>query len=309
MFMKKVLIMAGITLTVSGMFAQGGTSPATTQGNTSSTVSSPAPVITSKKGEMYLPQAGDWAISLDATPWLNYFSSLIHTPASATTSFLNSNQTFIGKYFVDDHTAYRVLLRIGYNSTSQNEEIPSSDTSSAFPKAQVEDKRSISSHYIGVGFGIEKRRGSTRLQGYYGAEIMFFIAGSDTSFTYGNAYNSGSDPNPYWYDWYSSNTIIVGLPRPTQSGPGETFGVSALAFIGFDYFFLPKISIGAEFTWGINFQTTGQGSISVEEINTNTGADQVDTYKTNGSSSFSLDNGWNETFGSGAATLNLTFHF
>ena len=41
-----------------------------------------------------------------------------------------------------------------------------------------------------------------------------------------------------------------------------TLGVSA--FGGAEYFFLPKISIGAEVGWGISYQHTGQG-ISVSE--------------------------------------------
>jgi hypothetical protein len=313
MKMKKVLMVIGLGLVASGMFAQGGSATTVTTNTTTTTVSNqpePAPIV-SKKGEIYLPQAGDWAIGMDATPWLSYFGTLLSGKGSsaATASFLNSDQTIVGKYYIDDHTAFRLLVRIGINSLSQSEYIPSSDTGTGFPRPQVEDKRTISSHFIGLGFGIERRIGKTRLQGYYGAEIMFYIAGSDTSFTYGNAYNSSTDPSPIWYDWYANNTLFSSLPRPIEESPGSTFGINALAYVGFEYFFLPKISIGGELTWGIGFQSTSVGSISVEELNSNTGADQTDIYKTGGSSSFSLDNGWNQAFGSGTATLNLTFHF
>jgi hypothetical protein len=268
-------------------------------------------MITNKKGEMFLPQAGDWAISLDATPWLNYLGNLAssHGNVAPTSSFLNSNQTIVGKYFVDDHTAYRVLVRIGFNSYSQNNEISSSDTGSSFPKAQVEDSRSISNHFIGLGFGFEKRRGHTRLQGYYGAEFMFYIAGSDTSYTYGNAYNATSDPNPTWTDWSSPGTPVTGLPRTIQNGPGATFGINLVAFIGAEYFILPKIAIGGEFTWGILFHSTAQGSYTVEELNTVTGVDQKDLYKSGGNTSFSFDNGINQSFGSGTGSIYLTLHF
>ncbi len=296
--MKKALILISMGLLTSDIFAQAAAS------------SSESTPITSKKGEMYLPQAGDWAISLDATPWLNYFGNLFHGPAStASTTFLNSNQTIVGKYYINDHTAYRFLVRLGVNSTSQNQYISSSDTgSSTFPVPQVEDKRTISSHYIGVGFGIEKRKGKTRLQGYYGMEAMIYIAGSDTTFSYGNTYNQNTDPSPGWWDW-SSSTTASGLPRLTQDAPGSTFGISVLAFGGIEYFIAPKISIGGEFTWGINFQTTGQGSYNREEINSVTGADQTDTYKSGGGTTFSLDNGWNQAFGSGSASLYIIFHF
>lgn len=308
MSMKKVLSAIGLALSVSGVFAQAS--------STSSTSTAPStPELTSKKGEVILPQAGDWAVAMDATPWFSYIGNLFHgtgTTQSPTASFLNANQTILGKYYVNSRTAYRFLVRIGVNSNNQSHEIPSSDSGQSFPTPQVEDQRSITSHFVGLGFGIEKRRGNTRVQGYYGAEVMFYIAGSDTSFTYGNAYNSSSNSSPYWWDWNSGTNgslITTGLPRNTQDGPGGTFGISLLAFGGVEYFFAPKISIGAEFTWGINFQTTSQGSRSTEEINTVSGNDQTDIYKTNGSSSFSLDNGLNQAWGNSSGALYLTFHF
>lgn len=87
----------GMSLSASVLFAQGGAS--------SSASSSSG--LADKKGEMYLPQAGDWAISMDATPWLTYFGNFFHgsnTTAAPTVAFLNQNQTLVGKYFVDDHT-------------------------------------------------------------------------------------------------------------------------------------------------------------------------------------------------------------
>jgi hypothetical protein len=307
MKMKKVLFIMGMSLTVSGLFAQGGTAPASSSGT-----------ITDKKGEVYLPQAGDWAISMDATPWLNYFGNFFHggaTPNVApTAAFLNGNNTLVGKYFVDDHTAYRALLRLGFSSYSQNNEIQGSDLSdSIFPYTQVEDKRSISSHFIGVGGGMEKRRGNGRLQGYYGAEIMFFIAGSDTTYTYGNPYNSVTNANPTYTNWNNpggpTNVFGLGAGRLTDNQPGSTFGVGLIGFIGFEYFFAPKISIGGEYTWGFGFQSTSQGSFTREELNPTTNADETNTYKTGGSSGFSLDNGLNQAFGSGTGSLYINFHF
>jgi hypothetical protein len=304
MKMKKVLILMGMTITTSAMFAQGGNSSNASAGT-----------ITDKKGEVYLPQAGDWAISMDATPWLNYFGNFFHggnTPnAAPTAAFMNGNQTIMGKYFVDDHTAYRALLRIGFTSTTQNQEINSSDTASltAFPTPQVQDQRSISGHFIGIGAGMEKRRGSTRLQGYYGAEVMLYIAGSDTSFTYGNAYNSAANPLPQWYNWNTGTVEIGGLPRYTKDDAGSTFGVNVVGFIGFEYFFAPKVSVGGEYTWGIGFHSTGQGSYSVEAINPITGKDETSTYNTGNNSGFSLDTGLNQAFGSGTGSLYINFHF
>src|SRR5262249_32706644 len=109
---NKTLLLAGIFATASGVFAQSNNGSASIMTSAPSPTPAvtpvPAPVITSKKGEMYLPQAGDWALSMDATPFISYLGGLIHGP-NPTTSFLSSNQTIMGKYYVDDHTAYRFL--------------------------------------------------------------------------------------------------------------------------------------------------------------------------------------------------------
>jgi len=99
---NKTLLLVGMLITASGTFAQNNNGSATILSNPAITpaaaptnTSLPAPMIMSKKGEMYLPQAGDWAISMDATPWISYLGNLIHGPSnSATTSFLSSNQRY-----------------------------------------------------------------------------------------------------------------------------------------------------------------------------------------------------------------------
>jgi len=60
--------------------------------------------LTSKKGEPILPEAGDWAIGIDATPFLNYAGQLLSTSGSSapTWNFLNGNNTIIGKMFKDE---------------------------------------------------------------------------------------------------------------------------------------------------------------------------------------------------------------
>ena len=58
--------------------------------------------LQSKKGEAYLPEAGDWSIGVDATPFLNYVGNFLSSAGNSapTQDFLNANQTIIGKYCV-----------------------------------------------------------------------------------------------------------------------------------------------------------------------------------------------------------------
>jgi hypothetical protein len=297
--MKKIILTATMALCTVGLFAQ-------SSGSASSG-------LTSKKGETILPEAGDWSIGFDAAPFLTYFGNFLSNVGgtSPTANFLNGNNTIMGKYFVDETTAYRGLVRIGITSTT-NEHMTNADLNGAtvapFPTPQVSDQMKTSSHFVGLGAGMEKRKGKTRLQGYYGAELFFWLSGTDTKYTYGNAYNLTTNPSPQWFN-FSSNSTSVGLPRTTEMKAGSTFGVSLQGFIGFEYFFMAKISIGAEYTWGLNFQSTGQGTQTVEEVNPTSGASQSDSYKTGKSGGFSLDDGINTAWGASSGNLYIHFHF
>jgi len=292
--MKKISIVLSAFLIAAKIFAQGGGIPET---------------ITPRNGGMLLPEAGDWAICMDATPWLNYFGNFFSGAGNKapTINFLNSTQTIVCKYYVSENTAYRILAGIGFNATTQSKEIPSDDSGQTYPATQVEDEKMVVSHFIGLGAGIEKRIGATRLQGYYGMEFMFYNSGADTSYQYGNAFKYFTDEHPSWYNWNSGN-IVAGLPRETQNTLGSTFGMMIAGYIGFEYFFLPKISIGGEFTWGITFHSTNEGSYQLEALSPN-GTHQYDTYFYGGSSGISLDNGLNQGFGSGSGSLYINFHF
>ena len=296
--------------------------------------------LTSKKGEPMLPEANDWAISMDADQIFTYLGNAFHgTNASGApgVNWLNGNQTIIGKKFIDEKTAYRVLVRIGYNSTSTKAMIhdASVTTAAVYPAApaMVEDKMSAHNTNIAIGLGKEWRRGKTRLQGYYGADIMIWLTSTGTKYSYGNglvaptASSAGvgvagntttfNDPN-------SGMTNLDSIPyansRVTKYKSGMGFGIGIRGFIGAEYFIFPKIAIGAEYGWGLGFQTQGKGTISTESIATPSGSTteivgSTDT-KVSGSSKFGIDTDLNQgnMFGfkgsnTGTASLRVTFHF
>lgn len=319
--MKKIILTATMAFCTVGLFAQSSGSGSSGSG------------LMSKKGEMILPEAGDWAISFDASPFLNYFGNFLSgytgKNTSPTANFLNSaSQTIVGKYYVDAQTAYRGTVRIGFNTNSMTHLTTQDNQSASYPpqNATVNDKLTVSNHFIGLGAGMEKRKGKTRLQGYYGAELMFWLAGSgDSTMTYGNSYASsgtsaGTSQTPTYYDWAAGSEANYGLfsgGRTTSDKPGSMFGVSIQGFIGFEYFFMPKISVGAEYTWGINFWSQGEGTMKTEIVYSDASgnpADGTTTMKTGKSSHFGVDTGVNSMFGNaanniGGANLNIIFHF
>jgi hypothetical protein len=268
--MKKSVLLLAAAFGVSGAFAQD---------------------LTSKKGEKILPEANDWAISLDAKPVINTLGNIMN-PNSGTTTITGTGGAtnyIMGKLFKDEKTAYRAILGLNFGSAT-TKSLVNLSTSTATPPAQVENSSKLATRAITIGAGLEKRRGSTRLQGYYGGMAMINLGGTSTTNTYGEALSA-------------TNTAT----RTMSSKAGSTFGLNLNGFIGAEYFILPKVSIGAEYWWGLGFSSTGEGetvteSFGIQGTATTPSVFQTTT-KTAGGSSFNIGGQY------GNAQMFLNLHF
>ncbi len=284
--------------------------------------------LTSKMGEPILPQAKDWCIGVDATKLIK----------KASFDFTSNAQTITGKYMVTAKKAYRIGLRIGVNSWSTSnivrDRAQSTSSVVAYP-AIFPTKENIWSHgttSFGLSFGVEKRRGNTRLQGFYGYEGNIFLTTSGDVFTYGNKLNDSplnkidvdtkSDAmtsailgNANNIDTLSQSRIqgIIGSARVLERNNGAAFSIGARAFIGAEYFVLPKLSIGGEFGWGFGFTLNGRSRTLVESkgISTNTSTESVKQTTIDGANSttFRLDNDNGNIISGASASLKLNLYF
>ncbi len=192
--------------------------------------------LMTKRGAPILPEAGDWGIGLDATPFLEYVGNAFNG------NFGNTAPTweFTAQYpmhiyirnVVDDNTVYRGLVRIGFSSTSQD----------IYSGGTLLGTESSSAFTIGLAAGIEKNKSlANRLRGYYGAMAgIFFLPYSDST---GNVVGS----QKFEPDGGGNTQEFTG---------GTSFAIAARAFIGAEYFFAPKMSLGGEFGWGLAFAST-----------------------------------------------------
>ncbi len=235
--------------------------------------------LTSKNGEPILPQAKDWSIGLDATRLIK----------NADFNFVSTSQAITAKYFKDANTAYRIGVRIGLNSWTTKAMVPDrvAGTSSviAYPAATTmkENTWKRTSSAIGLTFGIEKRRGVTRLQGIYGIEGGLYISGTKDKFSYGNKLNATSSPqmvvdpkgdamkSPYFGNANNIDTLpmiqgVQGPARITQRKNGISLSLGARVFMGAEFFVLPKMSLGGEFGWGFGVSTAGRSETKLESI-------------------------------------------
>ncbi len=259
--MKKKLLLIAALFTAGLSFAQEG--------------------LTSKKGVPILPEAGDWALGFDASSLLNYGGNMLNGNTDNSLSSIgdvNAN-TIYGKKFIDSNTAYRAMLRLGFGTNTNTTYVEDLTD----PDATVENDTTMSSFNITIGGGKEFRRGKGRLQGVYGPMASISFGSSKQVHEFGN-------------DLSNTNSAA----RITEAKDGSTFALAVGGFAGVEYFFAPKMSLGAEIGWNIQLSSTGDGEVTTEQW---TGSESESiSEESAGNSSFSFDTRPN-------ANITLNFHF
>lgn len=253
-----------------------------------SAVSAQTGEITSNRGENWLSQDGDWGLTFDATPVLNYAGNLFNGTAGNTApglGFANDMFAIQGKKLIDANTAYRAKLRIGFGS-DKTTDLVGDLTSGAAADATVENVTKESNFNLVLGGGLEKRVGSSRVVGIYGGEAYISLGSGKDTYEYGNnitATNPGS--------------------RNTEVKNGSTFGLGLGAFAGVEWFAAPKLSLSGEYIWSLMLESQGYGETTSESWGANNSVVTTTVEGPSKTSSFGID-----TRNSGFR-LNLNFYF
>ncbi|MCK9481608.1 MAG: hypothetical protein M0R38_07605 [Bacteroidia bacterium] len=207
------------------------------------------PILKSKKGTYILPQTGDWGIGASVNPFFSYLGNMF-TSNNVVPGLDFQNINF--KYFKDEKNVRRAGITIQSHFHTEKIQVNNLDPD-AEPGSTVYDKISQSELNINLTYGLEKRRGSGRLQGVYGIEgLVGYGTGSKTRTKYGNS-----------MEFYAN---AIGPNRPTlNSSTPSALTLGAQAFLGFEYFFAPKISVGGEVYLNASY-TFGGKAINKSEV-------------------------------------------
>ncbi len=215
-----------------------------------------------KSGRQILPQAGDFAIGVDAYPFLNYAGNMFNgSNSNNTPSF--GGATLYGKYFLQDNRALRVRLLLDLSSETYKNLVPDDAATAANPTAEVEDKLKEGTTKIGLSVGYEFRRGYGRLQGFYGIEAGLGFESYKNTYEYGNPFTN-THQLPTTTTNFINGTFAQASVRPTSEKSGSQFSFEAGAFAGVEFFVAPKLSIGGEVGLGLSYATTPKGKATVE---------------------------------------------
>jgi len=233
------------------------------------------PAFTSRRGVPLLPEAGDFALGIDAYPFLQYLGNFFSQYGNSAPDFQGFNETIYGKYFLQDDRALRVRLGLNFYNNAQkgvvrnDEEVINNPLNAS---ATVIDVWNYSRANIDLGIGYEIRRGKGRVQGFYGGEVVL-------------GFNSGEKGK---YDWANPMTAVNPAPtsawgsysnRTTEYKNGNTVSAGVGGFVGVEYFFAPQMSIGGELSLRLGLSFTGQSETTTESWNTSSDKLQVQTVR------------------------------
>lgn len=215
----------------------------------------------SKKGTYIFPEQGEWAIGVYAPTVLLFQMNHAAQPVSI---FTGPNQTAIWvKKMKSENKAIRSRAGFGIGEINANFTVPQSVlTFDPNNPTFVEDN--VKTNFVNgtISLGIENRRGKSRFQGVYGYEGLIGFSSSTVKTKYGNPINA---------DFTAPQTYLGNLAsRPIEVFNGNTLFMGARGFVGVEYFFSAKASLGGEFGYTGGFSIIGRGYTINEYWNSET---------------------------------------
>jgi hypothetical protein len=243
--MKKIIISTFLCL---GMFAV-----ATAQeqdGNLNAFVT--------KRGISYLPEAGDFALGVDAAPFLKYLGNLFNQAGTNEAPTFGNEYTIYGKYFIADNQAIRAQLALNFSKTKDKQTVPNDYELLVNPtnvNATAVDVRNNIDNNIELRIGYELRRGKGRLQGFYGIDALVGYGNEKTSYDYANPITQANQ-SPSTADFAGGTSHMNN--RLIEKNEGSKFAVGLGAFVGVEYFITSLISIGGEVGFDFRYGFRGQ---------------------------------------------------
>lgn len=270
----------------------------------------------------YLPEAGDFAISVSANPFINFVGNIFNNTVDQTIGTFGGdpydvvgiNQprvSIAGKYMLTDELGLRVNLGWIHDANTQNAYVPDDAELTNDPLSGKKLTDSYITRESGGSFSaaIEYRVGKRRVQGVFSAGLMYAFSYDRTKYTYGNAITEiNQNPSVAFPD---SEVDVNSVPDGFSSmrylsrfsdSPSNYAGLILSA--GIEWFVAPKVSIGGEVNIAALYNWTKATYYTGEGFNTLSNAVETWTELESPSS-----HGFGFGTGNIGSNLSVTFYF
>lgn len=257
----------------------------------------------------YALEQGSFAIGISANPLLRYFGNMFNGTLNQAAPTFGENGdlqgidggVIFGKYMLSESSAIRAKLLFDLHRTTFKQTVIDdyrTTVAPVAPRATTVDARQEGRTALGLSIGYERRKGTSRVQGFYGAELGLGFDKINNTYEWGNPMTVGNAaPNSGF-----GLGRIAQRPLETKGGLAFSFGVNG--FAGAEVFLVPSVALGGEVTLGISASTRGQDEITFQEVRN--GAVVEDGARNRNDGDSASDFGFRTAAG---GLLYLTFYF
>ncbi|MCL2167702.1 MAG: hypothetical protein FWH59_01085 [Lentimicrobiaceae bacterium] len=236
-----------------------------------------------KKEKFLLPEKGEWAIGTDFVPILRTLGTVFWgesepmgfqgTPYPFSYKNANPNVSLMVKYMAGKKCAIRANLGIGIHSfTSVSDSIPDDAAimNDATSNAKVVDKMTGNKYSVNLSLGAEYRVGKKRIQGIFGGDLLFGIAGGSNTYKFGNEMTEDNQTPTSFSQTVYTNTHTSPYSRILSSKYDGAIAVGLQLTTGVEVFVAPKISLGGQVNLSYVFMYNSRNTIKYEGYNGDT---------------------------------------
>lgn len=267
----------------------------------------------------YLPEAGDFAISVSANPFINFVGNIFNNTVDQTIGTFGGdpyndgyfNQPAVsvsGKYMFTDELGLRVNLGWIYDSNTDNAYVQDDADLALNPLSQKKLIDSYKHSTSGGSFSaaMEYRVGKRRVQGVFSAGVLYAFSYNRDKFSYGNAITEiNQNPSCNLPGYQAPDLNGFSSTRYLKKFTGSPTNYAGLLLsAGIEWFVAPKISIGGEVNISAVWNWTKAKYYTAEGFNTLSGAVEEWTELENPSS-----HGFSFGTGNIGSNLSVTFYF
>lgn len=201
----------------------------------------------SKNLDDILPKAGDLALGLDGSPIFQYFGNMFNNSADndPKTYLLNVSPIVYMRYYLSDKLAVRARIQWSGDKTINTFQVPDQAALAKDPlsAAKVEDRKVARMNSWRFGAGAQYFRGYGRLRGFVGGDLDYRVVRNVDRYYYGNKMTADNKA-PLTSDF--GGGIDPAPQRTLVENKGWEHNIGLAAFVGVEYYFLPKMCIGVE---------------------------------------------------------------
>ena len=199
----------------------------------------------------YLPKKGDWAVGFDVSPILRVIGGIGAGDLKlGGVPWLTDNTTNLmpelsvnAKYMLSDKLGIKANVGLLLRSDSEAEfaRDDAEYANNPLSDAKVEDRKHTFNSGISLMAGAEYRVGRKKVQGVFGAGVLFALQNTTTSYNYGNAMTSLNQSPSVGITNYTYN----GGRKLSENG-NPFYYAGLIGSMGVEWFVAPKISLGAQ---------------------------------------------------------------